>query len=530
MRKVKFAILIVLVLCLVTALFVACDQTDNKSSGTPPTIPTEQGPGISADGYETLSAGEAWDTFVDAARAANADTGHYVWNDSIVRLGYTKDKNGSYYAVRTWADINFDNDADSSMLLELWRADAAGELTEVLLGLYYYESTLVFDCTGLNEGATVVKTDNINLTSVEATLRELFGGNSLATFILDHLFKLSIDPVGEIGGLIPALFGDSRLTTAADGTQRLEIPVPLTGILSGALSGLLTPGAIIPTEIYDLVKDVLGIDLGLGEALEDLSVYLVADLDAGDAQGVRKLTGFDIAIGLDFNTTDTSYDENYGMNEEFGIDISIGASPINNTSLVRSDVKGYLTAPKAEEGESESEGGRGLDLDALGDFSPLTIDLTLSIGLDIAENVFTPKQLLGVFGVVAESLFESDDPNNTMDPATKELLLSLLEKELKVSDIERTLKLRIAGEIDMFDNDGTNLLVELTGEDPDDEVRARIAYVGRDKALYVDFSGIIGTGKFVVNNLDLNNLLPSTCRNHRRACVLFPVPLFPRKR
>ena len=507
MRKVKFAILIVLVLCLVTALFVACDQTDNKSSGTPPTIPTEQGPGISADGYETLSAGEAWDTFVDAARAANADTGHYVWNDSIVRLGYTKDKNGSYYAVRTWADINFDNDADSSMLLELWRADAAGELTEVLLGLYYYESTLVFDCTGLNEGATVVKTDNINLTSVEATLRELFGGNSLATFILDHLFKLSIDPVGEIGGLIPALFGDSRLTTAADGTQRLEIPVPLTGILSGALSGLLTPGAIIPTEIYDLVKDVLGIDLGLGEALEDLSVYLVADLDAGDAQGVRKLTGFDIAIGLDFNTTDTSYDENYGMNEEFGIDISIGASPINNTSLVRSDVKGYLTAPKAEEGEPESEGGRGLDLDALGDFSPLTIDLTLSIGLDIAENVFTPKQLLGVFGVVAESLFESDDPNNTMDPATKELLLSLLEKELKVSDIERTLKLRIAGEIDMFDNDGTNLLVELTGEDPDDEVRARIAYVGRDKALYVDFSGIIGTGKFVVNNLDLNNLL-----------------------
>ena len=495
MRKWKFAILFVLVLCLTVGMLVACDRTDGNS-GTP-TIPTNPDGSQTEDSYTTMSGSDAWALFREAASAANAPTGNYVYADSVIYLDYIKDATGYLYAVKVQADIDLANDVNSELLLELWQANDDGDLAKMLVGLYYYDSTLVYDCTGLKEGAKVVKTDNINITAIEATLREMFNGSSLANFLLNNLLTFDTGVVGTVEGLVTALLGDSRLITNSDGTQRLEMPLSLTSIIGSLLSGVLVPGpdGLISDDIAELIYDILGIDLYMFEALvpENVSVYLIADLKDG-ADGGKVLSGMSVDVGVDFNTYDTSLEEDYGIIES-SVDLSIGATTIDK-----------LTAPKAAEGELESAGGRGIEsVESLDDYSILTLDVTLSLGVALNACSISASDIMGAFGSLITGLI----PGGSIT----EDIQQILDKEINIEDALHELNIHISGGIDMFDNAGTNLLIEITGEDVYNDVRASIGYVGADDALYVDLSGILGTGKFVVDEIDLNGVLSDLIQN-----------------
>ena len=121
MRKLKFAFLFVLVLCLVAGVLTACDQAGG-TTGTIP-IPDDDStvPGTSST---TLTGSEAWGMFVDSALNANAPTGNYVYADSTIKLGYTRDGNGNSYAFRVIANLDLVNDINSELLIELWRLSA----------------------------------------------------------------------------------------------------------------------------------------------------------------------------------------------------------------------------------------------------------------------------------------------------------------------------------------------------------------------------------------------------------------------
>lgn len=506
MRKWKFAILFVLVLCLTVGMLVACDQTGGNS-GTP-TIPTNPDGSQTEDSYTTMSGSDAWALFREAASAANAPTGNYVYADSVIYLDYIKDATGYLYAVKVQADIDLANDVNSELLLELWQANDEGDLAKMLVGLYYYDSTLVYDCTGLKEGAKVVKTDNINITAIEATLREMFNGSSLANFILNNLLTFDTGVVGTVEGLVTALLGDSRLITNSDGTQRLEMPLSLTSIIGSLLSGVLVPGpdGLISDDIAELIYDILGIDLYMFEALvpENVSVYLIADLKDG-ADGGKVLSGMSVDVGVDFNTYDTSLEEDYGIIES-SVDLSIGATTIDKLTAPTLDVVGYLTAPKAAEGELESAGGRGIEsIESLDDYSILTLDVTLSLGVALNACSISASDIMGAFGSLITGLI----PGGSIT----EDIQKILDKEINIEDALHELNIHISGGIDMFDNAGTNLLIEITGEDVYNDVRASIGYVGADDALYVDLSGILGTGKFVVDEIDLNGVLSDLIQN-----------------
>lgn len=506
MRKWKFAILFVLVLCLTVGMLVACDQTGGNS-GTP-TIPTNPDGSQTEDSYTTMSGSDAWALFREAASAANAPTGNYVYADSVIYLDYIKDATGYLYAVKVQADIDLANDVNSELLLELWQANDEGDLAKMLVGLYYYDSTLVYDCTGLKEGAKVVKTDNINITAIEATLREMFNGSSLANFLLNNLLTFDTGVVGTVEGLVTALLGDSRLITNSDGTQRLEMPLSLTSIIGSLLSGVLVPGpdGLISDDIAELIYDILGIDLYMFEALvpENVSVYLIADLKDG-ADGGKVLSGMSVDVGVDFNTYDTSLEEDYGIIES-SVDLSIGATTIDKLTAPTLDVVGYLTAPKAAEGELESAGGRGIEsVESLDDYSILTLDVTLSLGVALNACSISASDIMGAFGSLITGLI----PGGSIT----EDIQKILDKEINIEDALHELNIHISGGIDMFDNAGTNLLVEITGEDVYNDVRASIGYVGADDALYVDLSGILGTGKFVVDEIDLNGVLSDLIQN-----------------
>lgn len=506
MRKWKFAILFVLVLCLTVGMLVACDQTGGNSGA--PTIPTNPDGSQTEDSYTTMSGSDAWALFREAASAANAPTGNYVYADSVIYLDYIKDATGYLYAVKVQADIDLANDVNSELLLELWQANDEGDLAKMLVGLYYYDSTLVYDCTGLKEGAKVVKTDNINITAIEATLREMFNGSSLANFLLNNLLTFDTGVVGTVEGLVTALLGDSRLITNSDGTQRLEMPLSLTSIIGSLLSGVLVPGpdGLISDDIAELIYDILGIDLYMFEALvpENVSVYLIADLKDG-ADGGKVLSGMSVDVGVDFNTYDTSLEEDYGIIES-SVDLSIGATTIDKLTAPTLDVVGYLTAPKAAEGELESAGGRGIEsVESLDDYSILTLDVTLSLGVALNACSISASDIMGAFGSLITGLI----PGGSIT----EDIQQILDKEINIEDALHELNIHISGGIDMFDNAGTNLLIEITGEDVYNDVRASIGYVGADDALYVDLSGILGTGKFVVDEIDLNGVLSDLIQN-----------------
>lgn len=491
MRKVKFAFLFVLVLCLAAAVLVACNPTGGTGTDTP-TIPVTPDNPVTP-GSSTVSGSDAWDMLIEAARESNTNTDPYVWSDAVINLGYAKNGTSYTYALKVRSDIDLENAANSQALLELWKVED-DVLTEVVVGLYYYDSNLVFDCTGLKSGATVVNTDHINLSAVVETIRGLVGDNSLAQFLLNHVLTMTDGIGGVITGFLPGLFGQSRVTTREDGSQRIEMPIPLSGLLGGALSGLLSPGALddlLPEgvdldAIFGMVEDVLGIDLTLFEALQDMSLYLVADLTAADGEGVRELSGVSFNVGLDFDTYGTSLEGTYGA-QQTTISISVGGEGIdNNNEKPRLDVSSELAA-------------RGIDVDSAQEYSPLTFDLTLSLNLGLNRGTVTPNELMGAFG----TLFTSLIPGGSLDGD----LAKLLDTPINIEGVDRSLKLHLMGTINMFDNSGTSLLLELTGADEQKDVRARIAYVGADETAYVDLTGLIGAGKFHVEGINLNDIL-----------------------
>lgn len=496
MRKLKFAFLFVLVLCLVAGVLTACDQAGG-TTGTIP-IPDDDStvPGTSST---TLTGSEAWGMFIDSALNANAPTGNYVYADSTIKLGYTRDGNGNSYAFRVIANLDLVNDINSELLIELWRLSANGELEKMLVGTYYTESTLIYDCSGVRQGVSAVKTDNVNLSAIDKTLRELLGDNSLANFILDDLFSFDTGVVGQVGNLVGALFGESSLTTREDGSVHIEMPVSLASILGSALVGLLTPSdtnPIISYEIADIVNDLTGIDLKMMQAMQSIDIVLSADLSAEDENGDRLLTGIDFGIDLDFDTYGTELEKEYGIIRD-SISLSVGASAIDKQEAPSFDIKGYLTDDKAAEGDLESAGGRGLDIASLKEYSPLTLDLKLSLGLThSAINGLTLNDILGAFG----TLF-----NGIITDSVKEQYGWLFDLPIDVGQGNHELYLQIRGGIDMFNADGTNLLIQLGGGESGP--LATIGYIGAEESFYVDLSGMLGTGKFSIGGINLNKLL-----------------------
>lgn len=496
MRKLKFAFLFVLVLCLVAGVLTACDQAGG-TTGTIP-IPDDDStvPGTSST---TLTGSEAWGMFVDSALNANAPTGNYVYADSTIKLGYTRDGNGNSYAFRVIANLDLVNDINSELLIELWRLSANGELEKMLVGTYYTESTLIYDCSGVRQGVSAVKTDNVNLSAIDKTLRELLGDSSLANFILNDLFSFDTGVVGQVGNLVGALFGESSLTTREDGSVHIEMPVSLASILGSALVGLLTPSdtnPIISYEIADIVNDLTGIDLKMMQAMQSTDIVLSADLSAEDENGDRLLTGIDFGIDLDFDTYGTELEKEYGIIRD-SISLSVGASAIDKQEAPSFDIKGYLADEKAAEGDLESAGGRGLDIASLKEYSPLTLDLKLSLGLThSAINGLTLNDILGAFG----TLF-----NGIITDSVKEQYGWLFDLPIDVGQGNHELYLQIRGGIDMFNADGTNLLIQLGGGESGP--LATIGYIGAEESFYVDLSGMLGTGKFSIGGINLNKLL-----------------------
>lgn len=498
MRRLKVALLFVLMLCLVTGALVACNNTTNSGSNIP-TIPTPPDSSVEAT-PDIVSAAEAYAIFKEAALNSGEGQDGYINADALLYLDYIRDKNNKSFALRFQMAIDPENDANSEMRLELWRAELDGTLSEMLIGFYYFDSTIVYDCSGIKKGATAVKTDDIDITAIVSTLSDAFGSSDFSELLLDKLLGIDVGDLlaslaglnidlGSLESIFLALMGESRVYTLADGSKRLEIPMAIPTLLWTLITGLFAPGGLIPADIVTLVNDVIGIDLNMLAALvpDSVSLYLVSEIKND------KLLSSSFDVGMAFDTAGTGLEGSYGIIQS-DLKLSLGARTINYGTPVINNAL-YLTDAKAPEGEPESNGGRGLDITSLSEYSLLTFDLTLGLDVLLKQGTHTVDSIVGAFGTLISGLI----------PGYAELPEGLKSKEIVFDDLNQGLNINIKGGLNMRDAAQTNLVIELTGQQG--QVRARIAYVGADQALYVDLSGILGTGMFKVTSLNLNAVL-----------------------
>lgn len=477
MRKLKIALLIALILCLVCGVLVACDPT-GKDPGAPDTPGGPGDPEVPDSGIRSVSSSQAYAAFKEAA--LNVYAGNYFNFSTTIGLDYIKDKYGRYFAVKIQAAIDPEEDANSEMLVELWRMNEAGGEETLLLGLYYFDGTIVYDCTGIKKGAQVVKTEDLDITAIAKAVDKALGGTSVGQLLLDNLLGIELGDLGSVERILTALFAPtSRAVVAADGTVEYQIPINLASVL-GLVGGLIAPDGLLGdySDLILTIGNVLGIDLGKLSDLDTTStaIYLVATVGK-DAQGQPLLvSGPVLEVGMDFNTSGGAGSEIM----ESELDVSVGLTEIQAGTAPVLNLETYLVSE------------RGYDIDELTEYSPLTLELSLDLDLDLREHSFEIQTILGALGGLLGDV--------SVPEALKTLNIDIAE------DTSLTLGIKISAEINMRDPAGTNAVIDITGTDG--ALRGRVAYIGAERSLYADLTGILGrNAKVKITDFDLNAFL-----------------------
>ena len=477
MRKLKIALLIALILCLVCGVLVACDPI-GKDPGAPDTPGGPGDPEVPDSGIRSVSSSQAYAAFKEAA--LNVYAGNYYNFSTTIGLDYIKDKYGRYFAVKIQAAIDPEEDANSEMLVELWRMNEAGGEETLLLGLYYFDGTIVYDCTGIKKGAQVVKTEDLDITAIAKAVDKALGGTSVGQLLLDNLLGIELGDLGSVERILTALFAPtSRAVVAADGTVEYQIPINLASVL-GLVGGLIAPDGLLGdySDLILTIGNVLGIDLGKLSDLDTTStaIYLVATVGK-DAQGQPLLvSGPVLEVGMDFNTSGGAGSEIM----ESELDVSLGLTEIQAGTAPVLNLETYLVSE------------RGYDLDELTEYSPLTLELSLDLDLDLKEHSFEIQTILGALGGLLGDV--------SVPEALKTLNIDIAE------DTSLTLGIKISAEINMRDPAGTNAVIDITGTDG--ALRGRVAYIGAERSLYADLTGILGrNAKVKITDFDLNAFL-----------------------
>ena len=337
MKKIKIALLIVLLISMVTCMF-ACNTTNSTSNPVVPVPPVEDNPLV--DDTPTVTTDAAWEALKNAALAVNP--GSSIVNfDVDLGFDYGKDKTGNNFGFRFAGAIDTDisdGSDDSEILFEMLKQPMGSEEETLLIGLYYTSETVVMDVTGLKgqngvgQGKYVVRTQDIDVPKLLTGLAEVYegvsGGQTIAEIIFDTVLAIDVgDFIPE--GTIPAPFGSmingtieelikglcfaqtgAQIISLEDGSQRIIFP----GNLSLIMSFLPTAIELLPTlvgdaidieEIFGLVFEVTGMDLNKLEHLQGATLDLIAEIGADG-----KLDGLDLGFGLDFESDGS--DPDYG--------------------------------------------------------------------------------------------------------------------------------------------------------------------------------------------------------------------------
>lgn len=453
MRKLSLVLLLVLVSVMLFGM-VACNPTNNGNTDTP-VIPTPT-PDPDIDNSEYLGSQEAWNIFKEAAlaEAHSEKDKRYINVDTAFVLGFSKDSYDSLIVARFASKIDSQDDSKSQILVEFRKLSSEingrtvdkdtvctiaknGEGT-LLFGAYYYEGKLVADMRGIKkgDGVHVVYTDTIDMTKFVSRFADALDQLDLSSVLYDTLMGY------DIGGLINSLikidlahltveqllvnvlFGASKSTIVdyGNGHQVLRMPCDL-GLIVSIIP--LVQG-LIPENIINLVKDVLGLDLGKLGALAGMALYLEADIMNGALKGVN----FNIDVNLNSYGVE-GVEEKYGtFQSEFGIDLGHAKADFAGTPDL--DVVALLKS-RNENNTAIQDGEKSL-YDSVKEsenkYSFLTLDGAITLSLDFNKKTVSIDNVIGSFGTLISNLLTKN-----LKPEMLEALKPLFAKEINFEKV-----------------------------------------------------------------------------------------------
>jgi hypothetical protein len=459
MRKKFIIVLAVVLLALLAAGLVACNPPQ------PDTIIVD--PDNTQNAANSVSKAYAWNKIYNGIKAVGSPDSTFINFDLGFSFSLERNGIGPEYIISARGSIDIYDNTKSRLSVEIIKDDDGAQT--VLLGIYYKYSAelqcgiLYGDFRELSGGTKVLKVTDINMAQFAQVMVRVLGELNL-TDTIDNLLQTDLLGTPITGWITNVLFGECQVFDNGNGSETVAVKLELTDILDialGAVGGLLKDYQ----DILNAVRDIIGIDL---TNLQALIPAATGSFEVNLQNNV--FTGMEVKLDI------------YHPNE-----ISTVTLGVNKIDL--SGVPADITFPEIAETDLQP-------------FSFTTLSLDLEAYLITADRTITIAGIEDAFGTLLSSLLASI--TNT----------ELANKPINFVEATYKLDLTLDAEIDLTNNDNTNIMLELFGLGATSTMRAGLYYIGQDKTVYVDLSGILGAGaRYKIENVDVVQIIWDAINN-----------------
>lgn len=493
----KKALVLAAVLALALILLVGCGKTTSGDSNLNQFVKPDNGSQQQTETVKTALSGDAARHLL-LTSIINAKTiepnSRYITFSFAPYVYVEKDGKTDKYTVKVKGSIDTLGGRDdkqypvneSVMTFEVLKESA--DLTTVVLGIYAKGGDMYIDFNDYATGKAVHRyyVSDSDIAYIVGLFKDILNQLKIEEVLTDYDLGSLINDAG-VKSLISSILGtksDDKLTlfnimlslisesgsysvTNPDGSVDLVMPTKLNAIFTNKT---------LLEQVGNVVNNLLG---GQSDIIKGVVNFLVGDILSGK------------------KTLNTAFVANISNNRfqklalnvvstKGGVDktMELGVGGLSKSADFANEVKNSM--PELVKADRKN-------------YSFTTLSADLDINLDIAKQEYSIENIDGaVGGAIAKAL----EGITGTEIYKKSDAIQILEP-LKIS-----LHLKLRAEINLKDNKKTRAVIELNGKDKkgNDRTYLGLYYIGADKALYADMSGL-GGGKGMIPDVNLNQIL-----------------------
>lgn len=484
----KKALVLVAVLALALILLVGCGKTTtpddpNLNQFVKPDTGNQQ---QSTTVKTNLSGSAAKQMLLTSITNAKTTETRYITFSLAPYVYVEKEGKTDKYTVRIKGSIDTEDSDKSVMTFEVIKESA--DMNTVVLGIYALNGDMYIDFNDYASGKAVhryyvsdsdisyvvgVFKQILNQLQLEEFFKEydlgsLFGDSGVSSLISQILGTSNSDKL-TIFNLLLSLIADNGCysVTNADGSIDLVMPTKLNALFGSP-------------ELMKQLKNILD------EALKNQSDIIkgVVNLLVGDILSGQKTLNTTLVANISNNRFQKMALNVISSKGNLDKTVELGVGELSKSDNFAKEVKdGMPTLVKADRKN----------------YSFTTLSADIDVELNVAEQKYSVKNIDDALGGAIAKALESITGTSIYNNNDAVQILS----PLKIS-----LQLKLRAEINLKNNSKSRAVIELNGKDKDGNPRTYLGlyYIGADKAIYADMSGL-GGGKAMIPNVDLNQIL-----------------------
>ena len=485
----KKALVLVAVLALALILLVGCGKTKTPDDPNlnqfvkPDTGNQQQSTTVKTSLSGTAARHMLLTSIVNAKTPDNA---RYITFSLAPYVYVEKEGKTDKYTVRIKGSIDTEDSDKSVMTFEVIKESA--DLNTVVLGIYALNGDMYIDFNDYASGKAVhryyvsdsdisyvvgVFKQILNQLQLEEFFKEydlgsLFGDSGVGSLISQILGTSNSDKL-TIFNLLLSLIADNGCysVTNADGSIDLVMPTKL--------NALFTNSALME-QLGNIVKDALK---NQSDIIKGVVNLLVGDILSG-----QKTLNTTLVANISNNRFQKMALNVISSKGNIDKTVELGVAELSKSDNFAKEVKdGMPTLVKADRKN----------------YSFTTLSADIDVELNVAEQKYSVKNIDDALGGAIAKALESITGTAIYNNNDAVQILS----PLKIS-----LQLKLRAEINLKNNSKSRAVIELNGKDKNGNPRTYLGlyYIGADKAIYADMSGL-GGGKAMIPNVDLNQIL-----------------------